>query len=217
MLMEILLFYYIISRLIENVIIDKSTFVKDLLDTNDDLKKVVRDYYNSTEYQRIKEKAVLDRELREIMNIQLTWDSMLAPFIVVISIIIMSVGYEIILVYKLKKPKTHIDPLGPVDQASIIIREPDILNDLDTEREVNLRIDKSEQKSEDMDICSEQGSNSGVDSVYPIKRMDRIDFFILLTVLVAFFSEVIFYLVVISRMIYVSDTDILLYLVNIID
>lgn len=205
--MEILLFYYIISRLIENVIIDKSTFVKDLLDTNDDLKKIVRDYYNSSEYQKIKEKATLDRQLRETMNIQLTWDSMLAPFIIVMSIIIMSVGYEIVLTCVLKKP------MG--DQITIHV-------DHDPEGAVIIeRINGSEQKSEDMDLGSDQGSNqsssSNVGPVYPIKRMDRIDFFILLTVLVAFFSEVIFYLVVISRMIYVSDTDILIYLVNIID
>lgn len=93
MFMQILLFWYVISRAVENVIIDKSTIIRDVVKSSTELQNRLDKYINSTDYQIIYNQSLIDGKARNDFNVDLTWKWMLIPFSVVIAIITIGVVY----------------------------------------------------------------------------------------------------------------------------
>lgn len=93
MLCQILLFWFVISREIENIIVDKSSIVYELIKNSTILQKQLNDYITSEGYQIIYNKSLIDKAKRLEYNLELTWQWMLIPFSIVIGIICFGVLY----------------------------------------------------------------------------------------------------------------------------
>jgi ATP-dependent Zn protease len=115
MFMQILLFWYVISKAIENIIIDKSSMISNIIKNSTILQEQLNNYINSDTYIQIYNKSLISNKIREDFNIQLTWQWMLFPFLIVI--IIISLG----LLFALYAHRCTRDNTLKLDKTDIII------------------------------------------------------------------------------------------------
>lgn len=151
MFMQVLLFWYVISKAVEVIILDKSTTIKNIIKNSPRLQERLISYTQSNEYTNIKQLSSIDSNNRITYNIDLTWKWMLIPFLIIIIVIFLAIIYEIYL-YKFTQYN-------------------------------NLKIDKT-------------------------------DLLVLITVFMSFFTEIIFIFVLVTRYIYISDMDMILFTLN---
>lgn len=95
MLMQILLFWYVISREIENIIINKSILIKRIIMDSNIFYSKFNNFIQSEEYINIYNKSINDKKTRIDFNLNLTWEWMLPPFLIVICILIGGIIYAI--------------------------------------------------------------------------------------------------------------------------
>ncbi len=95
MFFQILLFWYVISKEIENIIIDKSLILHDIIQNSTVLHNQLIDYTLSEEYLKVYNQSIEDSEERNQFNISLTWTWMFFPFTIVILIIFIGISYAI--------------------------------------------------------------------------------------------------------------------------
>jgi hypothetical protein len=95
MFMQILLFWYVISKEIENIIIDKSSIAHEIIKNSTKLNNQLNTYLDSKEYALIYNQSLIDKEKRIAFNINLTWTWMFTPFLFVISILTIGILYTI--------------------------------------------------------------------------------------------------------------------------
>ncbi len=95
MFMQTLLFWYVISKAIENIIIDKSYVVREIVRNSTQLRSKLNDYVQSEDYKFIYNQSLFDKQLRTEYNINLTWQWMFAPFLIVIVMLGLGIIYTI--------------------------------------------------------------------------------------------------------------------------
>jgi len=151
MFMEVLLFWYVISKAIENIIIDKSSIVRDIISNSTSLQNQLDTYVNSQQYAVIYNQSLVDAQERTDFNISLTWQWMTAPFSVVIGILVGGLIYTAYI---------HL-----------------------------------------------YTSNNTL-------KLDRTDLLVLSLVMLAFLTEIIFIFVLVIRYQYVSDMQVIIFMMN---
>lgn len=97
MFMQVLLFWYVISKAVEVIILDKSTTIKNIIKNSPRLQERLISYTQSNEYTNIKQLSSIDSNNRITYNIDLTWKWMLIPFLIIIIVIFLAIIYEIYL------------------------------------------------------------------------------------------------------------------------
>ncbi len=95
MFMQILLFWYIISKAVENIIIDKSSIIGNIVKNSTRLQVKLNEYIQTDDYQIIYNQSLIDKQQRTEYNMKLTWQWMLIPFLLVIIILIIGILYTI--------------------------------------------------------------------------------------------------------------------------
>lgn len=95
MLMQILLFWYVISKAVENIIVDKSAILRDIIKNSTAVRTRLHEYINSIEYQTIYNQSLIDKQTRTEFNMDLTWKWMMTPFLIVITILCIGSLYSI--------------------------------------------------------------------------------------------------------------------------
>lgn len=119
MFFQIFLFWFVISKAVENIIIDKTSMVYDIIKNSTTLEQQLNSFINSSDYSTIYNKSIIDSKQRNEYNTQLTWQWMTFPFLVVIIIITIGLFYTAY-VHKctrnngLKLDKTDIIILGMI-------------------------------------------------------------------------------------------------------
>lgn len=93
MFMQVLLFWYVISKAVENIIIDKSSVIRDIIRNSTVIQLRLNNYIQSEEYQTIYNQSIIDQIDRTNFNIALTWRWMIIPFLIVIIILIVGLIY----------------------------------------------------------------------------------------------------------------------------
>lgn len=95
MMMQILLFWYVISKEIEKIITDKSSILKYIIQNSTVLLYKLNEYISSDEYLKVYNQSLSDAEERNKFNISLTWLWMFFPFTSVTIIIFIGIIYAI--------------------------------------------------------------------------------------------------------------------------
>jgi hypothetical protein len=95
MFMQILLFWYVISKEIEHIIINKSSVVKEIIRNSTTLRTKLDLYVQSTEYQQIYKQSLIEKEERINFNMKLTWQWMLIPFLLVTMVLVLGIIYTV--------------------------------------------------------------------------------------------------------------------------
>jgi len=95
MYMQLLLFWYKISKTVENILVDKAQIVKDIIQNSKILKTKLNTYVQSEEYQRIYNQSLIDKQARIEFNLKLTWQWMFIPFLIITIILIIGVIYAV--------------------------------------------------------------------------------------------------------------------------
>jgi hypothetical protein len=95
MLMEILLFWYVISKAIEDIIVDKTSIVYGIINNSTRLRTQFNKYVQSEEYAVIYNQSLVDGTERTNFNVNLTWEWMLSPFLIVIIMLFLGLFYTI--------------------------------------------------------------------------------------------------------------------------
>jgi hypothetical protein len=93
--MQTLLFWYVISREVEIIIIDKCSVLREIIKNSTFIQTKINDYVNSEEYQIIYNQSIIDKQKRHEFNVRLTWKWMIVPFSTVIVVLIFSTIYTI--------------------------------------------------------------------------------------------------------------------------
>lgn len=93
MMSQILIFWYVISKAVENIIIDKSSIIREIFQNSTLLQTQLYGYLNSEEYQKIYNQSMIDKNERTQFNINLTWQWMLIPFLIVIVLLVLGILY----------------------------------------------------------------------------------------------------------------------------
>ncbi len=151
MLCQILLFWYVISKAVENIIIDKSSIVRDIISNSTVLQHQLTNYIKSTEYSIIYNQSIIDKSKRNEFNINLTFQWMMSPFILVISVLSLAILYTMYV---------HM-----------------------------------------------YSTNNTL-------KLDRTDILVLTTVFLSFLTEIIVIYVLIMRYVYISDMEIIIFIIN---
>jgi len=146
-----LLFWFVISKAIENIIIDKSSIVKQIIHNSTSLQLQLYNYIQSVEYQTAYNKSIIDKQIRYEFNINLTWQWMQIPFTLVICILGFGLAYTFY-IHRYTQNNTL--------------------------------------------------------------KLDKTDIIILMTVFLSFLTEVIFIFVLVTRYEYVSDMNVIIFLMN---
>jgi hypothetical protein len=94
MLMQILLFWYVISKAVEIIIIDKSLIVREIFQNSTLLQKQIKGFLNSESYSLIYNQSLIDQKQRNEYNVELTWQWMMIPFSVVIAVLSFGLIYS---------------------------------------------------------------------------------------------------------------------------
>lgn len=151
MLMQTVFFWFIISEGMIELIKNKSVLIRDLAKTIPDVDNNIKEYFNSSDFIEVINKANEDKNKRDKHNLQVMWNWLTIPFSVVVGMLSGCILLEIILIIK--------------------------------------KINKED-------------------------RFSKMDIYILITVLCAFISEIIFYFTVISRSILLTDTEVIEYFIS---
>jgi len=151
MVAEILLFWYVISDAIENIISEKSSIVKEIIKNSTVLQEQINTYTQSPTYLQIYNQSIIDKEQRITYNINLTWQWMLIPFLFVIGVITVGILYTL--------------------------------------------------------YIHNYTSNNSL-------KLDKTDGILLTLMILSFLTEIIFIFVLVTRYEYISDLDIIIFLMN---
>lgn len=113
--MQILLFWYIISKAVEGIIIDKTYILKEIFRNSTYVKIQLDNFVQGEEYIKIYNKSILDKDERYNFNTQLTWWWMISPFSVVIGTTFLGIIYTVYI-----HKYTHNNTLK-LDKTDVII------------------------------------------------------------------------------------------------
>lgn len=95
MFMQTLIFWYVISKAVENIIIDKSIIIKEIINNSTVLTATLYNYTHSSEYIIAHNKSGHDASQRTEYNYNLTKHWMTVPFSIVVGILSVGTIYTI--------------------------------------------------------------------------------------------------------------------------
>jgi hypothetical protein len=93
MFMQVLLFWFVISKAVENIIIDKSAIIKEIINNSTLIQQKFNNYIHSDEYLTVYNQSLIDKQSRTDFNMNLTWKWMLIPFLIIVTILVIGVIY----------------------------------------------------------------------------------------------------------------------------
>jgi hypothetical protein len=97
MSMQTLFFWFILSKTVENTVIDKITLIEGLTRSVPEFENQLISFLNSENYQNITIRATEQYNLRTSNNIELAWTWMTPPFAVIIGFLVLSLITELYL------------------------------------------------------------------------------------------------------------------------
>ncbi len=115
MLAQTMIFWYVVSRSIENIIIDKSSIARDIIHNTTILHLKLEEYIKTKEYLTIYNISLENNKIRTEFNVNLTIQWMLYPFMGTAIAILLGLLYTLY-VHKVSKNKSLM-----IDSADIVV------------------------------------------------------------------------------------------------
>jgi len=95
MTMQTIFFWFIVSRSIDKIVLDKSILIKSIAKDNYEFDYQIRKYLNTTEFKNDYNQGLAESILRQEYNINLLWNWMTLPFSVIIGFLILNIIVEL--------------------------------------------------------------------------------------------------------------------------
>lgn len=120
MVMQILLFWFVLSKSLESIVIDKSHMISDMIANSTILKHRFEDYIKSEEYISMYNNSIRDSEKRYNTNVEVTWKWMFIPVLICVVIIFLSVVYTSYVHNKLDDDELKMDRTDVLNLTMVV-------------------------------------------------------------------------------------------------